>query len=656
MKRLTTFVTFLAVLFLGSCGRETVIPEEPEEIPNIVAVDLKHDFGKNGFSLFLRKADGATRASIGDGPVFFFAQEEDVDMMYYNPSAENAVSDLSSEGVMAYHFKEEGVLAMVLPESELILKKVEDKTYNAAVIGADGEVFYLYGLIIEDADGEETGEDVRTRISGEDAWYIGFSAFLKLTAFSLQAVEVVIIPDKATGVIKTGLLEAWKSDILGMKSKTGEKAIRIVSTIDELASLANLELFDVMIAEINRLADNELAKVGKEKEDIVPPLGEEWNFRITPPWLVVPNNDARYVVPVSSKAMWKVDDSKVDKSWCTVEKSGNNLMVDIKENPNSGVHTCYATIVQAAESGTYHISPVDFLIEMEDAKFSLYPQELVFPGEGGSKAVAVNRSSNIIDWHIDKKPDWCTIEKGNNTFFIDVEPSNEGHEPEAIVVYGAINEDIFFYSEVIVSQKGNASLCPDNHHPHAIDLGLSLKWSCCNVGASIPEGYGNYYAWGETEPKEYYYWDTYKWYMGSSLTLTKYCTNSYNGLNDFTDGKTVLDPEDDAAHVNLGGKWRMPTDADWTELRTKCTWTWTTRNGVNGRLITGSNGNSIFLPAAGGRDSVNRYYTGSDGYYWSSSLSAGFPFLAWGVDFGSGRVDRRNDGRCFGRSVRPVTE
>ena len=194
--------------------------------------------------------------------------------------------------------------------------------------------------------------------------------------------------------------------------------------------------------------------------------------------------------------------------------------------------------------------------------------------------------------------------------------------------------------------------------PEAIDLGLpsGLKWASFNLGASKPEEYGDYYAWGETDPKNDYSWSTYKWCKGSSTTMTKYCSNSSYGYNGFTDKKTVLDAEDDAAHVNLGGNWRMPTDADWTELRTKCTWTWTTRNGVNGRLVTGSNGNSIFLPAAGYRYGTNLGDAGTCGGYWSSSLDVDRTYRAWSVYFDSGDVYRYNDNRYYGQSVRPVTE
>ena len=144
-------------------------------------------------------------------------------------------------------------------------------------------------------------------------------------------------------------------------------------------------------------------------------------------------------------------------------------------------------------------------------------------------------------------------------------------------------------------------------------MGLSVKWADRNVGASKPEEYGDYFAWGETEPKSTYSWSTYKWCNGSETTLTKYNTNSSYGT---VDNKTILDLSDDAARANWGGSWRMPTDAELTELREQCTWTWTTQNGVNGYKVTSkSNGNSIFLLAAGFRHNSGLYSAGSYGYY-----------------------------------------
>ncbi len=197
-----------------------------------------------------------------------------------------------------------------------------------------------------------------------------------------------------------------------------------------------------------------------------------------------------------------------------------------------------------------------------------------------------------------------------------------------------------------------------------VDLGLSVKWATFNLGASKPEEYGDYYAWGETETKNYYSESDYKWfnYVEGSYSLTKYNSNSSFGV---VDNKTVLEESDDVAHVKLGGNWRMATDTEWTELIENCTWTWTTRNGTSGRLVTsnieGYTDRSIFLPAAGVWFGV--FYEldnyGARGDYWSSSPctdATDDPFCAWGVginptSIGYGRGDV---GRCFGLSVRPV--
>ena len=193
---------------------------------------------------------------------------------------------------------------------------------------------------------------------------------------------------------------------------------------------------------------------------------------------------------------------------------------------------------------------------------------------------------------------------------------------------------------------------PYNGHEY-VDLGLSVKWATCNVGASKPEEYGDYFAWGETQPKSTYNWRTYKYCNGSSTSLTKYCTNSSYGT---VDNKTILEAADDAARANWGGSWRMPTREEQDELRQQCTWTWTTQNGVNGYKVTGTNGNSIFLPAAGDRYDRSLGDAGCIGYYWSSSLNTGSPSSAWSVDFYSGYVGRYGYDRSYGFSVRPVCQ
>ncbi len=184
----------------------------------------------------------------------------------------------------------------------------------------------------------------------------------------------------------------------------------------------------------------------------------------------------------------------------------------------------------------------------------------------------------------------------------------------------------------------------------AIDLGLSVIWASHNVGATKPEDYGDYFAWGETAPKDNYSWETYK-YGSDYNKLTKYCTNSDYGT---VDDKIVLEAADDAATANWGNGWRMPTEEEMKELCDKCTWTWTTLNGVNGQLVKGPNGNSIFLPAADYRAGTSLGSAGYSGYFWSSSLTSDAPYDAFGLHFSSRNSYWNYRTRCYGLSVRPV--
>ena len=212
---------------------------------------------------------------------------------------------------------------------------------------------------------------------------------------------------------------------------------------------------------------------------------------------------------------------------------------------------------------------------------------------------------------------------------------------------------------------------PYNGHEY-VDLGLpsGLKWATCNVGATKPEEYGDYFAWGETVPyyEDGYAWSTYKWCEGSSNTLTKYCNNGTYGYNGFTDSKTTLDPEDDAARYQWGGSWRMPTKGDIDELiatkdnTTDYTWTWCdgstikyASTDVKGwQIVRNSTGATLFLPAAGYRDDTYLSYVGSGGYYRSSSLYTDGPSRAWGIGLYSGYVGAGSYYRYYGHSVRPV--
>ena len=201
--------------------------------------------------------------------------------------------------------------------------------------------------------------------------------------------------------------------------------------------------------------------------------------------------------------------------------------------------------------------------------------------------------------------------------------------------------------------------------PEGIDLGLSVKWAPCNLGAETPEDVGDYYAWGEThlhyinrEPLVWkngmemgYDWTNYKWGNGDQHDLKKYNTDYGYGV---VDNKTELEIQDDAARANLGGNWRIPTYEEWLELRYNCTWSWDVRNGISGHNVKGPNGNSIFLPAGGYLNGTYIHGANIRGDYWSSTLS--YWERALNALFNSEGVYSDDGYRYEGKTIRPVSE
>lgn len=298
--------------------------------------------------------------------------------------------------------------------------------------------------------------------------------------------------------------------------------------------------------------------------------------------------------------------------------------------------------------------------------FQVSTRELVFSVEGETLSLRVSSGAR---WDISSIPGWISLkaisQSGRSSYEWDVSfavSANDGYNREGriIIKTETENADVFVLQE---GKKGKSGY---------IDLGLSVKWAVCNLGASKPEERGDYYAWGETEPyygyvlsdsfkwkdgKETgYSWSSYKWCMGAVKTITKYCARSSDGYNGFMDGKTVLDPEDDAAHVNLGEKWRIPTEEEWSELMSNCTWNWITLNGVNGHVVTGKNGNSIFLPAAGWIEETSIQSYNRRGRYWCSSMDVVYYDAngTWAMSSNEADVVGVYYLRYTGFSIRPV--
>ena len=222
-----------------------------------------------------------------------------------------------------------------------------------------------------------------------------------------------------------------------------------------------------------------------------------------------------------------------------------------------------------------------------------------------------------------------------------IEVSKDGYEPYTATFTLSHNQHLpLNYTLQKEQPKPNVVINKDrgrlNGHEW-VDLGLSVRWATCNVGASSPSDYGNYYAWGETKTKSSY---------------TEGNSKTYNVDMPDISGE----PKYDAATANWGEGWRMPTDEELEELIDKCDWQWTTQGGHNGYKVIGPNGNSIFLPAAGWRYGTSLANAGDGGYYWSSTPYGSFTLRAYYLNFFSGRHYVGWFNRYGGRSVRPVSD
>ena len=349
----------------------------------------------------------------------------------------------------------------------------------------------------------------------------------------------------------------------------------------------------------------------------------------------------------SSDGFWHVYTMRLDE-WGEYSKqevinSNNNLIAF-----GGSIDACAAFLVR----GLYNLDEISY--EINGAILVVNPEMSTVNSSGGTVKISVR--TNTL-WSVSCDQPWVTLSTtsgtGNGSFSVLV-AANESNMADiaTITVTGNVTRSIAISRAAISGSMSG--------HDY-VDLGLpsGTLWATCNVGAYSPEEYGDYFAWGETSPKTNYCWSTYK-YGTSSSTLTKYCSNSSFGLNGYTDTKTVLDSEDDAATANWGSGWRMPTYDEICELCTECTSVWTTQGGKNGRLFTGPNGNMVFLPAAGCYYGLSPAYGSSLGHadtcgnYWSSSPNVCYPYY---LDFNSYYANwATNDSgiRCGGRSVRPI--
>lgn len=279
--------------------------------------------------------------------------------------------------------------------------------------------------------------------------------------------------------------------------------------------------------------------------------------------------------------------------------------------------------------------------------FSLYPQDALLLYRTNARLPLYFKLKDIAISHTETTQN-ISVKDGNMEF------TTMALEIDSVVL---INTDTLY------NVKFTNLYCPDDNHPHAIDLGLpsGTKWACCNVGASSPKEYGGYYAWGETEEKEVYNHVNSKYSSG----VDEDGDGWYDDWHDDTEawgvwqhiGEDIAGTEYDVAHVKWGGSWRMPSNEQYYELESYCESTWTTQHGVNGLLLRGLNEATIFLPAAGLRWGDLPNHEGELSNYWSSFSPSGYDIHGYAFSFGFD-PDGWNAGarghRGTGSSVRPV--
>ena len=286
---------------------------------------------------------------------------------------------------------------------------------------------------------------------------------------------------------------------------------------------------------------------------------------------------------------------------------------------------------------------------MEDvslvAKFKACPVVSISNSENGKVAFANSSEKSAVVFSGTDVTVTATPDKGFELYGWFADGSETPVSTDLSYTF-AVNKNVKLYAEFKRSLNGH----------EYVDLGLpsGLKWATCNVGAATPEGRGGYYAWGETEEKENYSWETYKYYDDTYSHVTKYCTNGNYGV---VDGIKTLEAVDDVANVKWGGVWRMPTYEEQEELRKKCTWKWTVVENVSGYEVTGPNGNSIFLPVTGYKNEDDVFNAKNGGYYWSSTLLNNGGARAYYLLFHNEECDKGDFARRYsGRCIRPVFE
>lgn len=585
-------------------------------------------------------------------------------VIYINESVDNNFEN----GLTAF-LDNSGTPVMVSSsDGHYIFKNVKDDRFDFAFINNKNEVSYYNDIKLN----FYSRSAFSTR-SFFDPWIQSFKSptggawdehakkaiipfLLKIVSFAITASDVVW----GTGLLslhQTFFSELYKSS--NLNDKEIENVLYTYGILTILSSSFDFNKYlksgtivftpksyglSLLANRLNEYADQQLDKLGQYQKLAGPDFrSEEWQIKLNPNSLEFSPDGGEYFVDVNvdSRVAWDIDDSKIDHSWCEVRKLDVQVFVNVKANTNEYDRTC-ELIVRPKYSKD--ISPVTLDIRQTGIVFNLHPDTLSFTQAGGSLGVAVITNENIKSWSVSSYPTWCKIDTIKYSFWVSVGKNEKEDRDDIITVTGITKGGMHVDRTLVVEQK--YQLCPDNKHPHMIDLGLpsGTKWACCNIGATKPEDIGSLFAWGETETKESYSWENYRHWKD---------TNGDGRVddNEINIGEDISGTSYDAAKTNWGGSWRMPTNADYDELM-KNTSIPIYSSEINGRYIIGKNGNKIIMPC-----NPERYQ------YWTSVIakpSSFYPYignrnaLTFRISYDWTLVGMGP--RCDGLYIRPVSK
>ena len=358
-----------------------------------------------------------------------------------------------------------------------------------------------------------------------------------------------------------------------------------------------------------------------------------------------------YTVKLLESGCSKVESIGVKLDWDDYPHNGGTLYDGYRYTQTlSGLksNTKYEIFSYGWNADCESRSESQYFKTLEEPRVTLASSSMTFSHEGAYKTVALDSNT---DWSATSSQSWLTVTpssgKGDTTVKVSVKTNTSTTSRSGKVTF--TSSDGTATATLTVNQYSKLI----NGHEY-VDLGLSVLWATMNVGATSPEDYGDYFAWGETKPKSNYSWSN----CYDCLDADDYENDSSWGTYK-VGGKTQI-PEwsgQETARMNWGGTWRMPTYYELNELVNKCSWQWGTKNGVSGYTVTGSNGNSIFLPAAGNRGRTGSSYAGTYGMYWSSTLDSKYSYEGFFLRFDDAEYSAYwINWRYLGQSVRPVTD